>query len=177
MKVDYKRRIIKWTIRQFLLLMIIAWMFIIFGFSSEDGESSQSLSDVITYKVIDVIYPDYDSYSADRQEAIRSDVSFLVRKTGHFGEYAILGLLIATFMLTFKKIRKRIRYVVIGEAVCIIYAITDEVHQGFVDGRSPKLMDVGIDSAGAMAGIFTAALICVIICRLKKPLSSSLSET
>ncbi len=37
--------------------------------------------------------------------------------------------------------------------ICILYAISDEVHQSFVPGRGPGVMDVLIDSAGAMVGI------------------------
>ena len=38
----------------------------------------------------------------------------------------------------------------------ILYAITDELHQGAVAGRHPALVDVGFDAAGAliaMAGV------------------------
>ena len=37
--------------------------------------------------------------------------------------------------------------------LCIGYAITDELHQAFVPGRTPKLLDVLIDSSGASLGI------------------------
>ena len=36
--------------------------------------------------------------------------------------------------------------------LCIGYAITDELHQAFVPGRTPKLLDVLIDSSGASLG-------------------------
>lgn len=36
--------------------------------------------------------------------------------------------------------------------ICFIYAVTDEFHQGFVDGRTPKVLDVLIDTAGGIAG-------------------------
>ena len=37
--------------------------------------------------------------------------------------------------------------------VCVLYAISDEVHQMFVPGRGPGIKDVLIDSAGATVGI------------------------
>lgn len=37
--------------------------------------------------------------------------------------------------------------------ICILYAISDEVHQLFVPGRGGQVRDVIIDSAGAIAGI------------------------
>jgi len=33
-------------------------------------------------------------------------------------------------------------------AVAVLYAITDELHQGFVAGRHPAVVDVGIDATG-----------------------------
>ncbi|WP_243096886.1 VanZ family protein [Thermohalobacter berrensis] len=36
---------------------------------------------------------------------------------------------------------------------CILYAISDEVHQLFVPGRDAQITDVMIDSAGAFIGI------------------------
>ena len=118
-------------------------------------------------KVISVIYPDYDSYSIQKQELIRDDTSFYVRKTGHFGEYAILGLLVATLMLTFGFFRKKIKKVYFGETVGIIYAITDEAHQGFVEGRSPGILDVFIDSVGTLCGI-TAAVVILLVANNKR---------
>ncbi len=37
--------------------------------------------------------------------------------------------------------------------ICILYAITDEVHQLYIPGRSGEVRDVLIDSAGASIGI------------------------
>ena len=40
----------------------------IFGFSAENGESSQSLSDKITVKVVKYIEPEYDSKDLLKQQ-------------------------------------------------------------------------------------------------------------
>jgi VanZ family protein len=37
--------------------------------------------------------------------------------------------------------------------VVALYAISDEVHQAFIPGRSPSLLDVGIDSVGGFMGM------------------------
>ena len=48
-----------------------------------------------------------------------------------------------------------VRYSGFGLAliICGVYAISDEVHQYFIEGRGPHLKDVLIDSAGAFVGI------------------------
>jgi VanZ family protein len=34
-----------------------------------------------------------------------------------------------------------------------LYAVSDEIHQGFIPGRTPSAVDVVIDAAGAAAGL------------------------
>lgn len=142
-------------IRLAIVIVMSLWMSVIFGFSAEEGAESQSLSDKITIHVVQIINQDYESLSLKEQEEFFNRVSFCVRKTGHFGEYAILGLLFAALLMTFERIRinKRNMAVLAGAGLwCMLYAVTDEIHQGFVDGRSPKIMDVGIDMLGGTAG-------------------------
>lgn len=144
------------AIRVILIALIVLWMATIFGFSAKNGTQSQSFSDKITIKVVQILKPDYNDLNTDNQDAFFSRVSFVVRKMGHFGEYAILGILFACFWLTFEKIRtlkkSEIKMILITAVICMLYAATDEFHQGFVDGRSPKLVDVLIDTLGGMAG-------------------------
>ena len=40
----------------------------------------------------------------------------------------------------------------------ILYACTDEFHQSFVPGRSPSLVDVGIDTVGTFVGLLPALI-------------------
>jgi VanZ family protein len=37
--------------------------------------------------------------------------------------------------------------------ICVLYAITDELHQSIVPGRGPSRFDIMIDSLGAFTGI------------------------
>ena len=144
------------AIRVILIALIVLWMSTIFGFSAENGTASQSFSDKITIKIVQILKPDYRDLNVDKQDAFFEHVSFAVRKMGHFGEYAILGILFACFWLTFEKIRtlkkSEIKVLLITAVICMLYAATDEFHQGFVDGRSPKVMDVLIDTLGGMTG-------------------------
>jgi VanZ family protein len=62
-------------------------------------------------------------------------------------EYAILGLLLL------RAVGRELPAFLIGVA----YAITDEVHQHFVQGRHASPVDVAIDSAGILLGIVLLA--------------------
>ena len=46
-----------------------------------------------------------------------------------------------------------------------LYAGTDELHQRFVSDRGPALLDVGIDSAGALTGALVATLLLALLLR------------
>lgn len=171
--IDDNKRLIKlWAVRIILIALIVLWMGTIFGFSSENGEQSQSLSDKITIKVVHVLNDSYDMMEPDQQQDYFNTVSFFVRKTGHFGEYGILGVLIAALLMTFEKIRKIKKEgtipVLLTAIIGMLYAATDEFHQGFVDGRSPKVMDVCIDTAGTFTGALFLTMIWLLIFRRKR---------
>lgn len=171
-----------WIVRLFLIILILFWMSTIFGFSSENGEESQSLSDKITINVIKMINPEYKELGVKEQEAYFNTVSFYVRKTGHFGEYGILGVLISSLLLTFEKVRNKAKWfwILIGTAGIwsFVYAITDEVHQGFVSGRSPKVLDVIIDTCGGVAGTISVAIICgIVLMIIRKKEKLQIEET
>jgi VanZ family protein len=71
----------------------------------------------------------------------------VLRKGAHVTEYAILGLLLL------RAVGRELPAFLIGVA----YAITDEVHQHFVQGRHASPVDVAIDSAGILLGIVLLA--------------------
>jgi len=71
----------------------------------------------------------------------------VLRKLTHFSEYFALTLLWWWALST--QIGGR-RALPIAVAIAIGYAITDEIHQTFVDGRVGTPVDVLIDSAGVL---------------------------
>lgn len=66
-------------------------------------------------------------------------------KAAHFGAYAVLGGLLA-----FAAHRSRLP---VGFAIVlgVLYGASDEVHQMFVPGRSPDVLDWAADAAGVVA--------------------------
>jgi VanZ family protein len=69
----------------------------------------------------------------------------ILRKLAHLAEYAVLGLLLDRAL--------RRPHVVVAVALAGLYAVTDEVHQRFVEGRHGSPVDVGIDTLGALIGV------------------------
>lgn len=75
---------------------------------------------------------------------------WVVRKGGHVAEYFVLGLLLFRAFRAGSIDRRRLRWAVWAVIVSIAYAASDEFHQSFVATRTPSVIDVGIDTAGAM---------------------------
>jgi VanZ family protein len=69
----------------------------------------------------------------------------ILRKLAHVGEFAILGVLLA----------RAVRSPALAVGLATLYAVSDEIHQTFVDGRVGAPLDVGIDALGALVGVVT----------------------
>ena len=67
----------------------------------------------------------------------------VLRKLAHTAEYAVLGALL---------VRATGRSG-IALALGTLYAVTDELHQTFVAGRSGRPLDVAIDAVGVACGV------------------------
>jgi VanZ family protein len=83
-------------------------------------------------------------------------VNTVARKLGHFVEYAVLGWLIARALHDARG--RQMSHAVLAVALATAYAVTDELHQHFVLGRSAAVGDVGIDLLGAVAAQVANAL-------------------
>jgi VanZ family protein len=68
------------------------------------------------------------------------------RKLVHVGEYALLCFLWWRLLRTGMPDR---RAALVAFAISSLYAVSDELHQSFVDGRHGTPVDWAIDSAGA----------------------------
>lgn len=80
----------------------------------------------------------------------------LARKSAHFLLYMVLGILSAAALS--RHIGKTFLLFVLAEAVSILYACSDELHQHFSAGRSPQITDVLLDAAGALFGVLLLGL-------------------
>lgn len=89
-------------------------------------------------------------------------LNFLLKKTAHLFEYAILYYLLfrainhevcetPTENVKFRKLHAHYLYPLV---FTILYAISDEIHQSFVSGRHGRAADVLIDAAAALIVMF-----------------------
>ncbi len=85
-------------------------------------------------------------------------IHFLVRKTGHFTEYAILALLAARALRTSSRELLRARWFWVSLLFVVAYSLTDEFHQSFVPSRTASIYDSMIDSVGGLTALALIAL-------------------
>ncbi|HYR11032.1 MAG TPA: VanZ family protein [Longimicrobium sp.] len=71
-----------------------------------------------------------------------------IDKVAHFGAYALLG-----WLLVRAADRSRLP-LALGVVLGVLYGATDEIHQMYVPGRSPDVMDWFADAAGVAAATF-----------------------
>ena len=146
------------------LLLSILWMAVIFMFSAQTGEASDTQSGFLTKLVCKLIPFELSDSGIDT-------LTFIIRKAAHFTEYAILGALYFETVYSFAAYRKNEmniyrndrrgawKTVLFTTALCLLYAMSDEFHQSFTDGRSPAVRDVIIDTCGGFAGSMFILLI------------------
>ncbi|MBP3706929.1 MAG: VanZ family protein [Clostridia bacterium] len=137
------------------ITVTVLWMLLIFSFSAQNATKSASLSKGLKYKLFSLVYPDFDEMTEDEQQELLD--KFPIRKLAHFFAYSVLGILSWLSFVSYKKITYKLRCVY-PFFICVIYAVSDELHQYFVAGRSCELRDVVIDSSGALLAIIIISL-------------------
>ena len=139
------RKILSWA-------AVILWMALIFFFSAQVAEQSDQLSTGITEKIVEAV-----EKVIPGSGLVAESMNHVVRKNAHFFVYLVLGALAANAF--YSSGVRGFKGIAAALVVCILYAVSDEIHQLFVPGRSGQFTDVLIDSAGAAVGSF---VICII---------------
>jgi VanZ family protein len=77
-------------------------------------------------------------------------LDLVVRKAGHMAVFGVLFLLLFRALAETTDVRRRYALAFLAT---VLYATTDELHQGFVAGRHVSVVDVAIDAAGALIAV------------------------
>lgn len=157
---ERKERIIK--ILLFALNVAVAGL--IWWFSAQNADESGSMSDSIVYAIVKATAG--RGVSEKTVMTITEMLTFYFRKFAHFFIYTVFSVTMFSFIRRFRI--KKISMPFISSAICILYAISDEIHQYFVPGRSCEARDVFIDSCGILTGLVIIYLIKRIKLKLKK---------
>ena len=151
-------------LRIILIMLLLATFYIIFGFSSQNGEQSGRISEKITEAILEKSNK-YNNLGEEEKEIILHKVEFVIRKMAHFSIYTVVGLLLMALLSTYN-IKNKWGFVV-TIIIGVLYAMSDEFHQSFSPGRTPKITDVCIDTLGVILGAVLVILIKIIYKKMK----------
>ena len=143
MNMKYKRFI--------LWLLVILWMGIIFFLSAQTSAESSGLSGQTIRTLIPIFMPEFIDMSQAQQNEIVANLQNIVRKMAHILIYLILGILCMCALSTYN-LRLKVK-IFASLIIGTVYAVTDELHQLFVDGRGGQLSDICIDFCGVLLGV------------------------
>ena len=136
-------------------------MLFIWSNSFDGAAKSTEKSDRVIEKVEPIINPN--------QTMSHDSVSFIVRKSAHFLEFALLGFLCESFYLSFcgySPSRVRI-FMLFVPLYTFAVALADEMIQSFND-RTNSFTDVLIDFSGSVFGIVLSFVLALIISAVVK---------
>ncbi len=158
------------------ILITVLWLGFIYGNSLKSGEESGTQSGQVHQIVNEVA----------QNVGIQKPISeHFVRKSAHFIEFAVLGLLICADLWAFrvasfsKKLYISAPLLLCSVPICALLASVDEFLQRFSDSRGPSLKDVLLDTSGSATAtvIFISVFILTYfiykksVLNNKKPLS------
>lgn len=130
--------IISWT-------LVIICMAVIFSLSAQTAGESSEVSGQLIFMMKLNISQDF------------------IRTVAHFLEYTGLAVLIFNALYqTFGYQRPFVALIVSS-----LYAVSDEIHQLFVEGRAFQISDIVIDSLGAAGGIIVLILLIKLVSKIK----------
>lgn len=142
-----------------VIIIVIGWCITIFNLSNMNSADSNDASTGIVEKLIMKILSITNEYEIthtypDPQALSRAAeiINAPLRKIIHATVYCVLALLLLLISRIVFGSRKYLLSCAIVIVLCAIFAITDEYHQTYIDGRTGQPLDVFIDIAGACIG-------------------------
>ena len=127
------------------VILVLVWMGLIFSFSNANGESSGSMSRRVIVIITETITNVKDG--TEEMNKIVDRYQLFVRKGAHFFIYFVLAFLVMNSLYIWDIKTKTL---VISGVICILYAISDELHQYFIAERSGNIIDVMWDSSASL---------------------------
>ena len=134
------------------------WSVLIFFFSAQPAVQSKAVSGAATRVLLSVMR--FFGLSAQSAVSVEEPLENVIRKGAHFCAFLVLGLLALWFF--FALCRRRSGFsgmplippaYIYAFTYCVMYSVSDEIHQLFVAGRACRFLDVLIDSGGSALGL------------------------
>ena len=148
-------------IRVLSTALVLIVMTAIFFFSSQRQKQSERLSSPIGNAVWDSGFLESDLFNPIRESYKQSRQPFmlfaqrLARKSAHVFIFTVLGFLLRICLESWFSGKKHL--LLSAFLIGAVYAVSDEVHQLFVPGRTGSVQDILLDCGGIILGVLIAA--------------------
>lgn len=140
--------------KKLIWILPLLWTAVIFSASLQNGEDSGALSGSITGMI-------YNFLTKAGFSLTFETLHFLIRKTAHFTEYAVLGILVKSAIQKAPLLKSNTLSLL---SWMILIPLCDEGIQHFVSGRFCALQDSLLD----MSGFAFGALLVYLFLKLRK---------
>lgn len=153
--------ILRGILKPLSFLPALVMMYLIYGFSAQDGATSGNLSYKVSEIIVETANEAFELHWSAQEEAHYIErIHHPVRKLAHMTEYFLLAVSVS-FPLYVYGVRG-IWLLLLAGGFCVGFAALDEYHQSFVAGRGPSKRDVAIDSIGIAVGVILVQIVCFI---------------
>jgi len=153
--------------RVFSIILLVSWMGLIFYFSHQTATESSIVSGSVIEFLAEKFHPDFISLSELEKQELISSLQHIVRSVAHYCVYGGLGFFAYLTFVSYVKLKYKTR-VFWMLFVSVLYAVSDEIHQYFIDGRSFQYIDIAVDFGGAVTAILICSLFVAIIGPLRR---------
>ncbi len=151
-------------LRCLLGVLIVAWCTLIFCMSNETAIESSERSTGLVRRFVGAFV---SIFGGDENDVFLMDtLEYYVRKAAHMFLYFILFILVYSFLSLFC-IRRNLGFAW-SLLYCLVYSMTDEIHQLFIPGRSGSFTDVFIDMIGAVIALLLILVISIANKKIRK---------
>ncbi|MFR5683188.1 MAG: VanZ family protein [Clostridia bacterium] len=166
-KDKYERK--KTIFRIILVVLMIGVFGLIFYFSHQPATQSKGTSGKVIRGLIDH-FPYTKDLTENQKDRLEERLQPIVRKLAHLSIYTLAGIIIMSLISTYQIIL--LKKLLISILIGVTYAVSDEIHQYFIPGRSAEFRDVLIDTGGIIIGI----IIVLIIISVYKALAEGIKK-
>lgn len=131
-----------------IMKITVSWLFvilcagIIFFLSSQTAVESSVHSRGMADSFISILGITTDD------EAVILTYEGIIRETAHGIEYLVLAFLLCNALY----VSGCSKYMIFGIFICVLYGISDEIHQIPIPGRAFEIKDIVIDATGSIVG-------------------------
>lgn len=133
---NMNRKVIGW-------LKVLAWCGLIFCFTASPLFTGENTANWIR-EILDKFHLGHSAHI----EGGFFSFNFIIRKATHLTAFGILAILFYQALRPWRYAKP------FAWLFTVIYAASDEWHQSFQPGRTPKVTDVFIDASGALIALF-----------------------